>query len=140
MTDNVLEAVKAIIATLQDRKWSDHSEALLISSQGKLAVYQASLSSMVADANQIYLTEDANYEFKKAELFLKFREEGMTIEEAKCNARVEIAFNSKNYIEARRTYEGLRGLLSAVESTITSIQVTLRAINREAGTAYAQNR
>lgn len=136
----VLDVINAIITTLQDKKWSEHTEALLISSQGKLAVYQASLSAMVADANQIYLTEEANYDFKKAELFLKFKGEDMTVEEAKCNARVELAFNCKSYIEAKHTYEGLRGTLSAIENIQTSLQVTLRAINREAGTAYAQNR
>lgn len=137
---NVLTSINEIIAVLQDKRWSDHSEALLISSQGKLAVLQASLSSMVADANQMYLTKEVNYKQKESELFLKFKEEDMTVEEAKCNARVEIAFNARDYIEAKHHYESLRGLLNSVESIQTAIQVTLRAIHREAGTAYAQNR
>jgi len=136
----ILNEINAIIGKLQDGKWSDHSEALLLSAQGKLAVYQSNVASLVADANQRYLTHELATKNKECERFLAYREEGRTCDDAKCLSKVETEFNCKEMLEAKRDYENLRGVLNAMETLITAIQVQLRAMHREVATAQYQNR
>lgn len=138
--DEVISEVNGIIWKLQEGKWSDHSEGLLLSAQGKLAVYQANVAAMTANAGQRYATLEVATKNREASKYLGYRSEGKTIDDSKCLAKIEVEFNSKEMLEAKREYEEIRGLLNAMESVITAVQVQLRATNREAGSAKFQNR
>jgi len=137
--DEILKEVGLIISTIQDNKWSEHSEALLLSSQGKLATYLANLSAMTAEANQIQLTLEISAKNKEAEEYLLERKRGSTCEDAKMMARIKLEFCNKEYFEAKQRYEEYRGILNCADSLITAIQVQLRATNREAINASKQN-
>lgn len=138
--DEIIKDIGAIIGRLQEGRWSEHSEGLLLSAQGKLAVYQSNVAAMVADAGQRFASLEVGSKNKEASIYLAHRDEGRSVDDAKSLARIEAEFNCRETLDAKREYEEIRGLLNSMESVITAVQVQLRATNREAGTAKFQNR
>ena len=139
-TKIILKEISEIIGRIQDGKWSEHSEALLLSAQGKLASYQFNVAQLVSEANQAYSTLEIANKNKEARIFLNYREEGKSINDCKALSGIEIEFNSREEIDAKRQYEDYRGLLNAMETLITAIQVQLRASHREASMSNYQGK
>jgi hypothetical protein len=136
----VLEAVQSILSFLEAPKWVEIPESTLIASQGKLSVYTAYLGAILGRAIMAHQLKEQAMKIKEADLYLEFRREGTTDNEAKMNARVGISFLWSEMIEAKKALSDIKSVYDAVVSTITAIQVTLRALNREADTAKFQNR
>jgi len=140
MKTEVLEQVNQIFDALQKGLWSDHSPALLISSQGKLAVLQANVSSMVADARHLRDTANISVKQKEAERYLEHRKAGMTVKDSEINASVDVFEDRGIALDAERAYQDLKGVLGAMQSLTTAAQITIRELGRElSSTGYQRN-
>ena len=135
----VLEEINHIFIVLESKKWSEHSEDLFMSSQGKLAVYLASLSAMVADAEYAHEILKLNCEETENQQYLLHKNSDKTEGEARTRAKLTTSDQKRIVLEAKKEYSEIKGIWRAVESLITAIQVQLRNINREISTAKFQN-
>lgn len=136
--EEVIGEINEIIKRLQSDKWSNHSEELLLSSQGKLATYLSNLSSMVAEAGQAFETLDLNADQYENEQYLVYKDLKRTENESKARAKMSCSEKRKTVIDAKHRYYELRGIHNSCESLITAIQVQLRFIHREESTSKFQ--
>ncbi len=141
MKEEVLESIDTIFAALQKGRWEDHPPQTLISAQGKLATYQSNLVVLVSEARHKMDLLELQAKQEEADKFLTYRRDhGMSIQEAQANARVDCFNLWTHQLDAKKDYSDLRGILDALGTMVTAIQVSLKNAERErANTNYQSN-
>lgn len=133
--DEILEEIDKIIASLQRVKWSEHSPAMLLSAQGKLASYQVNVIRMANDAQYAYDLAEINMKNAEADKFLDYREMKMSIEDAKTNTRRDCAGYHLEVIKFQREWNNLRGIVEAIKTITVAISTTIKFAEQERFTA-----
>lgn len=124
--NEILQSINAIIETLQKGKWGDHSPALLIASQGKLATYMSNLGEIVANAEYEYRLKELNHEQYEIDQYFIHRQSDMSQLDAKMNAKIDAFAKERSVYRSKKTWQELRSILKACESLSVACSTTLK--------------
>ena len=147
MEQEVVEKIKNIIAALEDgQKYELKTLDLdsLTRLAGKLAIYRASLSEMVADAvyeaNYAYIFRRYQFaaEFNKLKIHLK-EQEKMTDGQAERQTEEALFELRQKEIENRRTADRLSGLLDTIDRLVFVIHSRITVLLTEKKQTGMQN-